>query len=134
MNPGRTELCNGVDDNCNGTTDELWPLKGSSCTVGVGACTRTGTWVCNGAGSGLVCSATPGAPTTEICNGIDDNCDGTVDGITRSCYSGPAGTSGVGSCRPGTQVCSGGAGGRMYWSSFYHLQTFVMELTMTAMA
>ena len=111
INPGRTELCNGVDDNCNGTTDELWPLKGSSCTVGVGACTRTGTWVCNGTGSGLVCSATPGAPTTEICNGIDDNCDGTVDGITRSCYSGPAGTSGVGSCRPGTQVCSGGAWG-----------------------
>ncbi|MBK6276355.1 MAG: hypothetical protein IPF58_17465 [Saprospirales bacterium] len=46
-----------------------------------------------------------------MCNGIDDNCDGTVDGITRSCYSGPAGTSGVGSCRPGTQVCSGGAWG-----------------------
>lgn len=111
INPGRTELCNGVDDNCNGTTDELWPLKGSTCTVGVGACTRTGVWVCNGAGTGLVCSATPGSPTAETCNGIDDNCDGIVDGITRSCYTGAAGTSGVGACRPGTQTCTAGTWG-----------------------
>ncbi|MFN8283198.1 MAG: putative metal-binding motif-containing protein [Chitinophagales bacterium] len=111
INPGRTELCNGVDDNCNSSIDETWPLKGSACSVGVGACTRTGVWVCNGAGTGIVCSATAGSPTAETCNGIDDDCDGTVDGITRACYTGPAGTAGIGVCRAGTQVCTAGTWG-----------------------
>jgi hypothetical protein len=48
-------------------------------------------------------------------NGIDDNCDGSVDetnvppvctvGATRSCYSGPSATRGVGRCRDGLQTC-----------------------------
>ena len=55
---------------------------------------------------------TAGSPTTEICNNIDDDCDGMVDeGITRSCYTGPTGTSGVGACAPGTETCSAGTYG-----------------------
>ena len=111
INPGRTELCNGVDDNCNSTIDETWPLKGSSCSVGVGACLRTGTWICNVAQNGLVCSATAGTPSPEVCNGIDDDCNGVVDGITRSCYTGPGGTAGIGVCRAGTQTCTAGTWG-----------------------
>ena len=111
INPGRTELCNSIDDNCNGSIDETFPTKGNACTVGVGACQRTGSLVCNGTGTGVICSVSPGTPTAEICNGIGDNCDGIVDGITRSCYTGPGGTSGVGVCRPGTQTCTAGTWG-----------------------
>lgn len=111
INPGRTELCNGVDDNCNSSIDETWPTKGGSCSVGVGACQRTGTLVCNATQNGLTCTAVAGTPTTEVCNGIDDNCDGVVDGISRSCYTGAAGTAGVGVCRAGTQVCTAGVWG-----------------------
>ena len=50
-----------------------------SCTAGVGACARTGSWVCNAAQTGTTCTATAGTPTTETCNGIDDDCNGTVD-------------------------------------------------------
>ncbi len=51
---------------------------------------------------------------SEICgDGKDNDCDGTTDesdcgcdwGMTQACYSGPAGTSGVGICHPGIRVC-----------------------------
>ncbi len=51
-------------------------------------------------------------PTPETCNGIDDDCDDAVDeDLQRGCYPGPAGTSGVGRCRGGQQVCGDGVWG-----------------------
>jgi len=75
IHPGAAELCNGVDDNCNGTKDEGFDV-GSACTAGIGACARSGVNVCAADGSKVVCNATPGTPTAEVCNGIDDNCNG----------------------------------------------------------
>jgi hypothetical protein len=50
--------------------------------------------------------------SAEVCNGRDDDCDGRVDdGLTRNCYAGPAGTSGRGICRAGTETCSAGRWG-----------------------
>jgi len=40
------------------------------------------------------------APTTEVCNGVDDNCDWTVDNIASSACS-------PGECRTGYTYCSG---------------------------
>ena len=42
----------------------------------------------------------------EVCNGFDDNCDGIVDGMSRVCYDGPAGTQNVGICHGGQQQCT----------------------------
>ncbi|MDP3273954.1 MAG: hypothetical protein Q8Q09_02085 [Deltaproteobacteria bacterium] len=58
---------------CNGACR----LTGGACSVGVGACQRPGLIICTS--TGLQCSATAGAPQAEVCNGRDDNCDGTVD-------------------------------------------------------
>ncbi len=66
------ETCNGVDDNCNGQTDE--GLGQTTC--GTGACVRS-VDTCVADGGVGVC--TPGMPTAELCNGIDDDCDGVVD-------------------------------------------------------
>jgi hypothetical protein len=52
-------------------------------------------------------------PAPEVCGDATDNdCDGAVDegcvcsaGADRECYSGPAGTSGVGACGPGLETC-----------------------------
>jgi Notch-like protein len=53
-------------------------------------------------------------PAVETCNNIDDDCDGMVDdGIAESCYTGPAGTSGVGICRNGSRSCVGGVFGAL---------------------
>ena len=75
--PG-TEVCDGVDNNCDGTTDDGFDL-GAACTVGMGACRATGMRVCAADRSGAVCSATAGAAGAEACDGVDNDCDGMTD-------------------------------------------------------
>jgi streptogramin lyase len=87
VRPGAAEICNDRDDNCNGVADE-------------GVTNRCGR-----------CGAVP----AETCgDGRDDDCDGAPDdgctceaGAMQDCYLGPAGTDGVGRCRPGRQTCEG---------------------------
>ncbi|HVN41811.1 MAG TPA: putative metal-binding motif-containing protein, partial [Steroidobacteraceae bacterium] len=74
-----TEICDSLDNDCNGQTDELWPTKGQPCTAGLGVCARSGTNVCTADKTGIVCSATPGSPTAPACDGLDNDCDGLTD-------------------------------------------------------
>ncbi len=72
------ERCNGSDDNCDGAVDEGFSA-GTSCSAGVGICKTLGTRICAGDGLSAPCSAVPGSPQTEVCNGLDDDCDGFTD-------------------------------------------------------
>ena len=78
VHPGAKETCNGVDDNCNGKTDEGFPNMDGD---GIADCVDPdidGDGVANSAD----CSPTnaaifPGA--VEVCDGLDNNCDGVTD-------------------------------------------------------
>lgn len=98
--PGRTESCNGSDDDCDGRVDEG---LSRGCGSDVGAC-RRGTQSC-AAGSWGSCRGEI-RPTREICNAVDDDCDGAVDdGVRRDCGSD------VGECELGEETCRAGAWG-----------------------
>ncbi|MCC6809595.1 MAG: hypothetical protein IT381_19350 [Deltaproteobacteria bacterium] len=73
------ELCDGLDNDCDNAIDETFATLGAPCTVGRGACKQSGVLVCDPSGADVMCSVVPLLPKTETCNGIDDDCDGTVD-------------------------------------------------------
>jgi hypothetical protein len=108
-----TETCDSQDDDCDGSVDESLTqgcYTGALATRGVGAC-RDGTQACVGGTFGACAGQV--LPSPETCDGIDQDCDMAVDeSVVRSCYTaGPPATAGVGLCRAGMEVCSGGAFG-----------------------
>jgi hypothetical protein len=107
--PGAHEYCDGVDNNCDGMTDEGCPSCDNAavepcstdlgeCVAGVRTCTN-GRWqTCSGAG-----------PMPELCDGKDNDCDGLTDEVC-PCQAGdefPCGAA-VGRCAVGLQTCEAG--------------------------
>jgi len=77
------ELCNGVDDDCNGKVDDGIACdciigQTKACGLQTGAC-RPGYRMCTQGQWASECIDETG-PTAEVCgNGLDDDCDGTAD-------------------------------------------------------
>lgn len=111
------EICNEIDDDCDGQVDEGF-FVGSICSVGLGSCLVKGSLRC--VDGKAVCDAEQRSkektPQEEICNNVDDDCDGKIDELlTKACtkedYKGPPDTFHVGTCHAGTRSCNGGTWG-----------------------
>ncbi len=97
-NASSAEVCNGVDDDCDGLTDETYPEKGRPCKVpGVsGPCSKSH-YVCR---NGKLLCPRVGNGTAEKCNNIDDDCDGQIDeNLHQPCHS---------KCGTGQETCRAG--------------------------
>ncbi|MCB9525990.1 MAG: hypothetical protein H6702_21825 [Myxococcales bacterium] len=102
----RDEVCNGLDDDCDGVVDNVpgddVPLA-RPCSSDVGECVA-GVERCVGAQWGACDGVTP---ADEICDDLDNDCDGATDEVTRPC--GDAVDIGdVGQCRVGRESCVDG--------------------------
>lgn len=102
--PKARELCNELDDDCNGVVDDGFPRVGSACEVGVGACKATGVYQCRADKSTADCSVRPKAPRPEVCDGVDNDCDGKIDedpqDAGQACNTGQPGL-----CQAGRMQC-----------------------------
>jgi len=106
------ETCNGLDDDCDGETDEAaeLPWIGQPCPASEGVC--DGIWQCNEG----VRECMGGPPAPGRCNGLDDDCDGLADEEDEQAqdiednpeYGQPCGVA-QGECEAGTYLCTGGA-------------------------
>ena len=95
------EICDGRDNDCDGSIDEMNPEGGEACGDDTGEC-ASGTTEC--VGGELVCQGAVG-PQPEVCNGLDDDCDGEPDdGLP---VGAPCGSD-EGECAPGVNVCVDG--------------------------
>ncbi len=111
--PIPAEICDGIDNNCNGDVDEGFDV-GGACNNGLtGTCRRIGVYECSPDKMSVTCNLSGAPIATEVCNNIDDDCNGLVDdglgpaqGVGVDCgIQGQGCTKGVTKCVGGKIVC-----------------------------
>lgn len=116
--PGGMELCDGLDNDCNGSADDGIPDAQKSTFYE----DKDGDGFGNGAVTTRACAQPTGFVTlgndcddalstvnpnaSETCNGVDDNCDGTVDEGVKGTFFADADGDGFGAVAPTAEACS----------------------------
>ncbi|MFT5431623.1 MAG: hypothetical protein ACI9OJ_002320 [Myxococcota bacterium] len=71
------DICDALDNDCDGQTDEDFADLGMACDSDDDDLCPNGGLECSADGAGVTCA--DDLPQTEQCDGLDNNCDGTVD-------------------------------------------------------
>ncbi len=73
------ELCDDVDNDCDGETDEDFPTLGDTCDGADSDQCANGTLTCTEDGGGVECVNESVEDLVELCDGEDNDCDGETD-------------------------------------------------------
>lgn len=111
------EVCNGVDDDCDGAPDNGFVCVRGATRVCITACGSPGNQTCDASCGWGAC-----IPDAEVCNSLDDDCDGELDNgfacVARSVSNCPTACGSVGAqscsdacvpgpCAPPAESCNG---------------------------
>ncbi|APR77043.1 Type IV fimbrial biogenesis protein PilY1 [Minicystis rosea] len=98
------EICDGIDNDCNGIVDDGDPGGGVKCQTGMFGICQPGITACKG--GDLMCVPID-TPKPEVCDGIDNDCNGIVDDGNPN-GGDPCSTGKLGVCALGTTMCKSG--------------------------
>ncbi len=74
-----TEMCDSLDNDCDGTMDEDFPTLGQPCDGPDTDLCMNGFYTCRIDGTDVECVNESPTDIPEVCDEIDNDCDGTVD-------------------------------------------------------